>query len=991
MAPKRGQSIEPSEERENFIKDVAEFHQTRGTNFDPEPKVGVRHIDLHRLYKRVVDEGGYDLVSDTKAKPLMWRRFAEEFVGKNQYTTAQAFQMKNTYYKNLVSYEIKNHWEKEPPPKEIVEDVTAKGANVMSRTLENFERPAPKEQQDLQSGDQSDASPEQKTPKAEQAEDGEGPGSATGGRTTRGLRQQPPQRVLFQPDLTASRQPRGSNSVPQPSPTPNYGTNGMMSHSLTNGASTTLASYEPSQSYPLTLKPVTTPGNNPEYYRNERKRKLEASAGELAKKYRNIMLPGTGFIGPNIYVRAQLALQSGLPEEESFALHHLVKISHERGDKYRFDQFPGLAESLVKKALQVSSLFYDVDWNIDYDGNNDYPDDETLNGLGETPHLLEKLGSHQPGAFREHVEDAETTSKRHRIIEAGLILRNMCMLEHNAQYLSEQRLVRDYLAITLSLPNTESTIEMKHHALDTAEQVVKYANIGRNDTLYHMLLIQLDERGDRGTLTAALRAISRIGDKLPTPKLIEGIPPRVLQNVADWLLLPDEELRSACLDFLSSYTSFGVNVTHLLESVDAEGLAQQLSKLLLFDAKEYKSQQSTEKNREPQDTEPAPVPRLSHGLVQQLLALEEPARSSEWLRMCFVSDPTAEMTQISLWQAYQGTFAPYQATHPHLIAGEFIKNVSATFTGATAQVAGANKYVIKGIRSRNVPVNGSLLPGTLASEKGKELQKCSWNVTVPVDGPRDAVTGDPTGPITKDVECSEWFRDGATMLSHIVSHHLIVPKARSSGTPTPQPGDAMDIDAPTNGTIPKPNSNSDSAYDWLAADKTTYQCRWGSCIRTSADFEATENIPRTLLFARHIQTHLPDSSSFRKTNITPHNKPASPETTRTTYATLTDEVGEAAGIPLGAATVLRNIARFFPQEPSSNNGYGTKVQVDPEGGANTKRLAQMSSEDTRDARLAQIFNDEVRGCLFFALANNTVLRREVDSVLRAVGKVEKGE
>ena len=311
-----------------------------------------------------MEEGGYDLVSDTKAKPLMWRRLAEEFVGKNQYTAAQAFQIKNVYYKNLCAYEISTHWEKEPPPKEILEDVTAKGANVMTRTLENYARPVPREEQRLNEGETSDASPEQKTPKVEAVEAADDPGSATG-RSTRGLRQAPPQRVLFQPDLTSGRQVRLQGQTSQGSPAPLPLANGMPS-SVVNGTSSTLASYEPLQSYPLSLKPVITPANNPEHYRNERKRKAEANAGPLAKKYRNIMLPGTGFLGPNIYVRAQLSLQSGIPDEEQYALHHLVKISHERGDKYRFDQFPGLAEALVKKVLQVTGLFYDVGWEVSY-------------------------------------------------------------------------------------------------------------------------------------------------------------------------------------------------------------------------------------------------------------------------------------------------------------------------------------------------------------------------------------------------------------------------------------------------------------------------------------------------------------------------------------------------------------------------------------------------------------------------------------------------
>ena len=69
--------------------------------YDPEPKVSVHYLNLMDLYNRVVEEGGYDLVSDTKAKPLMWRKFAEDFLGKSPHVTAQAFQVKSAYYKNL--------------------------------------------------------------------------------------------------------------------------------------------------------------------------------------------------------------------------------------------------------------------------------------------------------------------------------------------------------------------------------------------------------------------------------------------------------------------------------------------------------------------------------------------------------------------------------------------------------------------------------------------------------------------------------------------------------------------------------------------------------------------------------------------------------------------------------------------------------------------------------------------------------------------------
>lgn len=71
------------------------------TILEREPKVGNRHLDLLRLYKRVCEEGGYDRVSDTKGNKLAWRRIASEFLPGSSNVTTQAFIVKSAYYKNL--------------------------------------------------------------------------------------------------------------------------------------------------------------------------------------------------------------------------------------------------------------------------------------------------------------------------------------------------------------------------------------------------------------------------------------------------------------------------------------------------------------------------------------------------------------------------------------------------------------------------------------------------------------------------------------------------------------------------------------------------------------------------------------------------------------------------------------------------------------------------------------------------------------------------
>ena len=82
------------------------------------------------------------------------------------------------------AYAIKRVYKQEPPPKEILEEVSAKGGELLSRTTDNFRPPQSREQ--MTNGNDSDGSGEEerKTPKAEKM-DVDDPGSG-GGRTTRG-------------------------------------------------------------------------------------------------------------------------------------------------------------------------------------------------------------------------------------------------------------------------------------------------------------------------------------------------------------------------------------------------------------------------------------------------------------------------------------------------------------------------------------------------------------------------------------------------------------------------------------------------------------------------------------------------------------------------------------------------------------------------------------------------------------------------------------
>ncbi|MCJ1372356.1 Chromatin structure-remodeling complex protein rsc9 [Loxospora ochrophaea] len=101
------------------------------------------------------------------------------------------------------------------------------------------------------------------------------------------------------------------------------------------------------------------------------------------------------------------------------------------------------------------------------------------------------------------------------------------------------------------------------------------------------------------------------------------------------------------------------------------------------------------------------IPPIPVDLLEQITKFDEPDRSSHWLRSCFEEDPESNITQIELWQAYRACFTEFSTAQNRLSPADFVKNVSATFSTANAQVIPGPypKFIIVGIRPRYVPID----------------------------------------------------------------------------------------------------------------------------------------------------------------------------------------------------------------------------------------------------------------------------------------------
>lgn len=548
------------------------------------------------------------------------------------------------------------------------------------------------------------------------------------------------------------------------------------------------------------------------------------------------------------------------PKEHDFALFHLIQISNTRGDKFRFEGFPMLAEHLMYIAIEVTELLTGVKWECEHNPKLFPLKKHRLNvlnsfyGTNDILQRIEKLPITLPD---DTLEDEDFSSRLRRCKEATLVLRNMCLLPVNAHYISWacKGLIRDFICIMTNLPKQPRFNELKNDALDIAEEVTKYMHTARYDPLC-ISLFECTTSRDRAHIIRALWAIIHFSSEIPDAKnqAMVAVPHHLVANLATYLLMePDPELLSIIMDFFYQYTLEPSSARYLPYVVNMTvNVIPRLVNLLSYDAVDV----IEEVEVLPEQIAPASttIPKVPPELSRQLMALAEPERSSQWLRCCFAEDPECEITQIALWQAYQMRFG----SHPNaLAAAEFIKNVSATFTNAQAQVVpstGPNgqtstRFIIRGIR----PLETAL------TFDGWPYLFCEWKVG--------------------DQPCDRAFADPQELRNHVFIEH-------TDGEAVEQP----------------------DRYNFDRAKQSPKACLWDGCSK-----HKTPSID-VMKVIRHISSHLPQPREPNAQPPTPQRKVLQPRVYRSQKFRNTpiNEHREPVGVAYKAALILRNLVEHLP-------------------------------------------------------------------------------
>lgn len=480
-------------------------------------------------------------------------------------------------------------------------------------------------------------------------------------------------------------------------------------------------------------------------------------------------LHGNGHMGVGTLDRVILSLESGIDSEIAFALSTLLYYSCNEPTVLLLPAYPLIGNKLIEHFMKPYLFIAEDPQNITK------LDSKTLSNSVES--LL---------SLRNAVQDLQNQQWLSQIAS----FRKHALTA--IKFFNDWFYVGSYPKLYLMLQYDDLFRESYLYLLDIVDVLTCFYVENRlNDPLFAQLLVLLVNTSDKNELNTVIKclyhqlflggadALAPRDPMTTTDNCIDAIKPEHLKIIVRLLFVNDDDLLQSALSFLKQYLfSEAVHPDHrssvkksqqvrLQKLVNASQrslhiLMKQLpelivAKLPLVDPSEIDTTVPLQLALRSPQSVPAVTSRLPQKLYDIIITFPEPLRATTWLRCCYESPKTSlavtaggntdavpgEVTQISLWKAYENQFEAIwkQRLNPNwpnlLPAVDFIKNVSTAFPNSEAMVVtvptvdpsqpSKKKFIIKGIQPRQHPVNidvanfEALRKGFAASTEGSSV------------------------------------------------------------------------------------------------------------------------------------------------------------------------------------------------------------------------------------------------------------------------------
>ncbi|XP_071941870.1 uncharacterized protein [Antedon mediterranea] len=288
----------------------------------------------------------------------------------------------------------------------------------------------------------------------------------------------------------------------------------------------------------------------------------------------------TTLIKQTDYDKLRLSLECGLPNEVDFALNVCTLLSNESKHVLHLEQEPRLLDLLLahvgiflEGAGSYRNVYHDswktyTDRNFVkywYDTVQDKEIREVIGPDSKKPKDINKFSDSLLFAQRnEGIKDVE----RSRILQVGIILRNLSFEKHNQHVMARHRTL--YRFLLLCSHNDCSTL--KHIGMDTLSNIAELFNLDPIDYRSSQLMFHTIYKGlydkDKYVMLRAMDIVEKLCKTVGNSEiLIECLEQRLYDRVVAVLTIHDIQLLLGALELLLILSEKGeVTCTHIVES-----------------------------------------------------------------------------------------------------------------------------------------------------------------------------------------------------------------------------------------------------------------------------------------------------------------------------------------------------------------------------------------------------------------------------------------
>ncbi|KAF8274148.1 hypothetical protein EI94DRAFT_1714830 [Lactarius quietus] len=378
-----------------------------------------------------------------------------------------------------------------------------------------------------------------------------------------------------------------------------------------------------------------------------------------------------------------LSLRSGIPSEIAWAFDRLCRLCN--NEQFLFRSIPGL----------TNTLFEWPEWYVTQNAS-------CVPGLSSL--------------FA--IPPAEERKRRHGL-EALCIMRNAAAVnESNAEELVNHRKAIPLILSALNgvQPTSDDNVEPLPVYRPNLHLTLNFCTTTTSPL--PPLLDLIRRTSNRSLIISSLTCLHLLFSNPVNSSRLTANSPALSMSLLYLPLLSDKVLVDVCLNYLYVHLSHPPMAKAFLLHPDMPSALKLLVTQIL--SEQIEDTVSIDIGG-PIHTAPAQAVlikdhELSKEELDGLIALPEPQRCYEWMKLMFVAKPDGELTQVDFWNLYKDVFVPFQDQYHLLVASDVIKNVNVVFPQAQAMVLPGppQKFVVRGVDRRK-------------DDRSNERFKCFWD------------------------------------------------------------------------------------------------------------------------------------------------------------------------------------------------------------------------------------------------------------------------